>query len=167
MIQVALIGESVINRAVFMPSAQEITGQNHVTHVDQRPGLSRLVDDLEIVRHFCGDPLNTLEHSITYLTFMVAGFSEDMEEFIAYTRGMPHIDTYRIEQRGVRCVLITGNLDQWRTATVSGCGAPEVSPIRTAFNRVYTILVQKGLNKLFEDYKTVDRGRGTFLLEHK
>jgi hypothetical protein len=164
---VALIAETVLNRAVFMPSAKEVTGENHVTGVDQRPGISNLVDDLEIFRDFIGDSMSTLEEAVTYVTFMVAGFSEDVEEFIAYTRGMPHFDTTRIQQRGVRCVVVSGNLDQWAVATIQGCRAPEISPIRTAFNRVYTLLCQKGLQRLFEDYRTVDKGRGTFLLEKK
>lgn len=149
-----------------MPSAREITGYNHVTGVDQHPGLSQLVDDLTILRDFHGSTGN-LEQATTYIGFLVAGFSEDIEEFIAYTRGMPHFDTTRIDRRGVRCVVVSGNLDQWATATIAGCRAPEVSPIREAFNQVYRILVQKGLNRLFEDYRTVDNGRGLFLLEKK
>ena len=165
MIQVALIAETVLDRGVFMPSAKAVTGQNHVTGVDQRPGLSRLVDDLTILQDFAdhGD----LELAVTYVTFLVAGFSEDIDEFLEYTRGMPHFGTINIERRGVRCVVVSGNLDQWSTATVSGCRAPAESPIRLAFNEVYRILTQKGLNRLFEDYRTVDKGRGTFLLEKK
>lgn len=167
MIKVLPIGETVLDRGTFMPNAKEITGENHVTHVDQRPGLSRLVDDLEIFRHFHGDPACTLEEAITYIMFMAAGFSEDIEEFIAYTRGMPHFDTTKIDRRGVRCVVVSGNLDQWATATIAGCRAPVESPVRVAFNQIYTILTQKGLARLFTDYRTVDHGRGTFLLEKK
>ena len=167
MIHVALVAETVINRGVFMPSAREVTGENHVTGVDQSPGLSRLVDDLEIYRDFHGDALSTLEEAVTHVSFLVAGFSEDIEEFIAYTRGMPHFDTTKINQRGVRCVVVSGNLDQWAVATIQGCRAPEISPVRTGFNRIYTLLVQKGLSRLFDDYRTVDKGRGNFLLEKK
>lgn len=167
MITMALIAESVIDRSVFMPAAKNVTGMNHVTDVDRSTGLSQLVDDLTILRGFHGDQSCTLEQATMYVTFLVAGFSEDIEEFIAYTRGMPHFDTTRIERRGVRCVVVSGNLDQWATATIAGCRAPEVSPIRSAFNQVYHILVQKGLNRLFEDYRTVDKGRGMFLLEKK
>lgn len=154
-----------MDRAVFMPNARELTGINHVTAVDHKPGLSRLVDDLTIMRDFHGDSTSDLEQAVTYIMFMVAGFSEDIEEFIAYTRGMPHFDTTRIDRRGVRCVVVSGNLDQWATATIAGCRAPEVSPIRPAFNQVFTILTQKGLGRLFNGYRTVDKGRGTFLLE--
>lgn len=150
-----------------MSSAQEVTGQNHVTEVDLHPGLSHLIEDLNILKDFHGNPDCDLEKAIIYITFMAAGFSEDIEEFIAYTRGMPHFDTQRIERRGVRCIVVSGNLDQWTTATVAGCRAPEISPIRLAFNQVYQILVQKGLTFLFKDYRTIDKNRGTFLLEHK
>ena len=166
MIRLALISETVLIRSTFMPATREITGDNHVTEVDRRPGPSQLADDLTILRDFHGSDSN-LEQATTYVGFLVAGFSEDVEEFIAYTRGMPHFDTIRIDRRGVRCVVVSGNLDQWAVATINGCRAPEVSPIRSAFNQVYHILVQKGLNRLFEDYRTVDKGRGTFLLEKK
>ena len=167
MIKVLPIAETVLDRGTFMPNAREVTGQNHVTEVDRRPGVSRLFDDLSILRDFHGDATCTLEEATTYITFMAAGFSEDIEEFIAYTRGMPHFDTTKIDRRGVRCVVVSGNLDQWATATIAGCRAPEVSPIRMAFNQVFTILTQKGLGRLFEGYRTVDKGRGTFLLEKK
>ncbi|MCI0564797.1 MAG: hypothetical protein MN733_40540, partial [Nitrososphaera sp.] len=120
MITMALIAESVIDRSVFMPAAKNVTGMNHVTDVDRSTGLSQLVDDLTILRGFHGDQSCTLEQATMYVTFLVAGFSEDIEEFIAYTRGMPHFDTTRIERRGVRCVVVSGNLDQWATATIAG-----------------------------------------------
>lgn len=167
MIKVIPVAETVLDRGVFMPNAKEITGQNHVTEVDRRPGVSRLQDDLSILQDFHGDATSTLEEAVTFVTFMAAGFSEDIEEFIAYTRGMPHFDTTRIDRRGVRCVVVSGNLDQWATATIAGCRAPEVSPVRLAFNQVYRILTQKGLSRLFDGYRTVDKGRGTFLLEKK
>lgn len=163
MIKLALVAETILDRGTFMPSAQEVTGHNHVSNVDKQPGVSRLHEDLRIMNEFAG--YGDLEYAITFVTFMVAGFSEDIEEFICYTRGMPHFDTNRIERRGVRCILIAGNLDQWAAATVSGCRAPDLSPVRLAFNEVYRALIQKGMSHLFEDYRTVEQGRGTFLLE--
>ena len=167
MIRAALIAETVLDRGVFMPAAQEVTGKNHVSPVDAKHGMTRVVQDLEILRDFHGDFNCTVEEAITHITFMVAGFSEDIEEFIVYTRGMPHFDTTRVNKMGLRCIVITGSLDQWKLATIAGCRAPEVSPVRHGFNRVYDCLIQKGLSRLFEGYQTVQRGQGTFLLERR
>lgn len=166
MIAVALVSETVINRAVFMPAAKEMTGENHVSVADKRPGLSNLVDDMTILEHFADTGMN-MASAITYIGFLVGGFDEDIDEFIAYTRGMPHLHTTRIIQRGVRCCIITGSIDQWRTATVHGCNAHALSPVRTAFNEIYKILTQKGLGRIFDDYKPVNSTNGTFLLERK
>jgi len=164
MIKVAPIVYSTIDRGTFMPAAKQVTGENHVTEVDQRPGLSTLDEDLKILRHFAGH--GDLETAIMQVSFMVAGFSEDIEEFIAYTRGMPHMDTNKIDRRGVRCVVVSGSLDQWRTATIAGCRAPDVSPIKRAYNDIHSCFVQMGLNRLFDGYRVV-HNQGNFLLEKK
>lgn len=166
MIAVALVSEMVINRAVFMPAAREMTGENHVTVVDMNPCLTHLVEDMTILEHFADTNMG-MSTAVTYLGFLVGGFDEDIDEFIAYTRGMPHLHTNRIVQRGVRSCVVTGSIDQWRTATILGCNAPAMSPVRAAFNDIYKIMIQKGLSKVFEGYRTVDSSHGTFLLERR
>ena len=166
MIGVALVTESVLDRGVFMPNAQQMTGENHVTEVDRRPGISRLIDDTKILDDFADLPID-LVSAITYVGFLVGGFDEDIDEFLAYTRGMPHLPSYKIKNRGVRAVVVVGSLDQWRISTVEGCRAPDHSPIRQAFNLIHGKLIQRGLSGLFEDWKTVPQKNGTFLLEKK
>ena len=148
-----------------MPNAQQMTGENHVTEVDRRPGISRLSDDLKIIEHFA-DGVIDLSTAITYVGFLVGGLDEDVDEFLSYTRGMPHVPSYKIRNRGVRAVVVVGSLDQWRISTVEGCRAPE-SAIKRAFNLIHGHLVQRGLSRLFEDWKTVPQKNGTFLLEKK
>jgi len=149
-----------------MPAARDITQENHVDQVDKHPGLSRLVDDLTILNHFADTDID-LTTSIMGLGILVAGFDEDIDEFIAYCRGMAHVPTTKLDRRGLRAVVISGSLDQWQIATVEGCRAPAVSPCRQAFNEIFRKLTQMGLSRLFTDYKTVDQGRGIFLLEKK
>ncbi len=163
MIGVALVTESVLDRGVFMPSAQQMTGENHVSEVDKRPGISRLMDDLKILDHFANGIID-LVPAITYVGFLLGGLDEDIDEFLAYTRGMPHMPSYKIRNRGVRAVVVVGSLDQWRISTVEGCRAQ--GPVRDAFNKVHGQLVQRGLSSIFEDWKTVPQTIG-FLLEKK
>ena len=166
MIGVALVTESILDRGVFMPTAQQMTGENHVTEVDSRPGISRLVNDIRILDDFA-DGVIDLVSAITFIGFLVGGFDEDIDEFLAYTRGMPHLPSYRVQNRGVRAVVVVGSLDQWRISTVEGCRAAMHSPIRLAFNQIHAQLIQRGLSGLFDDWKTVPQTNGTFLLEKK
>lgn len=164
MIGVALVTESVLDRGAFMPNAQQMTGENHVTEVDSRPGISRLYDDLRILDDFA-DGIIDLVPAVTYVGFLLGGLDEDVDEFLAYTRGMPHVPSYKIRNRGVRAVVVVGSLDQWRISTVEGCRAQ--GPVRGAFNKVHSQLIQRGLSGLFDDWKTVPQTNGTFLLEKK
>jgi len=163
LIAIRLVSYSVLDRGAFMPEAQHITGMNHVTEVDRRPGVSRLVDDIKIINDFTNSEVD-LSTAITYVGFLAAGFDEDIDQFIAFARGMPHAPTSRIDRRGVRAVLVSGSLDQWRIATVDGCGD---SVVRQAYNEVYRQLTQMGLGWLFTGFKTVDLRDGQFLLEKK
>lgn len=166
MLAMAIVAETVIDRGVFMPSAKQMTGQNHVTKVDEKPGLSRLLDDMRILEDFAGTDMG-MATAISHISILVGGFTEDIDEFIAYTRGMPHMHTIKIERTGIRGCVISGSLDQWRTAVVAGCAAPPVSPIRVAFNKIYQLFVQRGLDSLFQDFKIVEAANKTFLLESK
>jgi hypothetical protein len=163
MIAIQVVSQSLIDRGAFMPAAKQVTGLNHVTCVDKNPGLSRLADDLSIIKDF-SDLDTDLSTAITYVGFLACGFDEDIDQFIAFARGMPHTPTSRIDRRGVRAVLIAGSLDQWRIATVGGCGD---TTVRQAYNDVYRQLTQLGLGWLFAGFRTVNTNDGQFLLEKK
>jgi hypothetical protein len=146
-----------------MPAAQQVTGINHVTQVDARPGLSRLTDDMTIVEDFAGT--EDMSTCLFQVGFLVAGFREDVTKFISLTRGMPHMDSVPIDT-GVRSTVIAGSLDQWRVAAIQGSKANNYH-VRTAFNVVYSVLIQMGFSWLFDGYYPVEAAHDTFLLEHK
>jgi hypothetical protein len=98
-----------------MPAAKDITQENHVNAVDKNPGLSRLVDDLSILNDFAALDIE-LSTSVVGIGILAAGFDEDIDEFIAYCRGMAHLPTTKIDRRGLRAVVVWGSLDQWQIA---------------------------------------------------
>ena len=148
-----------------MPSAQKFTGVNHVTEVDRRPGLSRLADDLSILRSFADYPLD-LATSVSHMAFMVAGHDEEVDCFIELTRGMSHCDGGATET-GLRCVVVAGSVFDWRRAIIEGNKmTPERSSLRVCFNGLYQTFIQKGLGKLFEEFRPVRKG-DVMLLEKK
>ena len=163
MIAIQLVSSSTLDRGSFMPAAQQVTGENHVTEVDRSPGVSSLADDLNIIKHFADTEID-LSTAVTYVGFLACGFDEDIDQFIAFARGMPHTPTSRIDRRGVRAVFISGSLDQWKIATVDGCGD---TVVRQAYNEVYRQLTQLGIGWLFTGFRTVDLRDGQFLLEKK
>lgn len=166
MIAAALISESVIDRGTFMPAAQQVTGENHVTEVDQSPRLSRLCDDMGILQDFTGGQLVDMTTAVTMLGFLVAGHSEEVSEFLQYTRGLPYCETNRVE-RGVRCVVVTGAVCDWQRSIIEGNRwSIERSSLRRCFNEMFHLFCQKGLGYLFSDFKPVTKN-GILMLEKK
>lgn len=149
-----------------MPAAKQITGENHVTGVDARPSPSRLLDDMSILQDFVGGASVDMSTAVTMMGFLVAGHCEEVDEFLEITRGLPYCETVRNE-RGIRCVVVTGAVCDWQRAIIEGNRwTLERSSIRSCFNSLYHLFVQKGLGYLFTDFRPVDHG-GIMLLEKK
>ena len=166
MVGVALVSMTQLDLGAFMPAAQSVTGQNHVQASDRNPGPSRLHDDLAVLRDFAGKDVD-LSTGVVHLGFLVAGMGHDLEEIIEYTRGMVHLSTGKSLRQDIRCVLITGSLDQWQRAVLDGCKAHQLSTARQCFNQIYTIMRGLGLSRMFDDMFVKESNDGTFLLLEK
>lgn len=162
MIESILVSESVIDRGAFMPNAKQVTGKNHVTDVDAKPALSRLLDDLHILEDFGGG----MASAVTMLGFLVVGHAKDVDEFLEITHGLPYCETNRTEI-GIRSVVVTGAVCDWQRAIIHGTRwTIERSSLRACFSSMYSLFTQKGLSYLFDDFQAIDKG-GILLLEHK
>lgn len=162
---VEIVMETRIDRGAFYQSASQVTGQNHVTHVDVNPGLSVLEDDVRILESFANNDAK-IAYAVCYVGILFAGYEHDIAEIVEYTRGMAHLDTSRVE-RGIRCTICVGSLDQWQRATLMGCRSHRLSTARHAFNQVYRMFDDRGLGDLFADYKVQADNNQTFLLERR
>lgn len=163
MIVVALATETRIDLGTFMPSAQSVTGMNHVAASDANPGMSQLATDLNILRDFAGRQLDVSLLAMS-VGFLVAGARHDLMEVIEYCGAMSYVRTTLSLRAEIECVLITGSLAHWRDAVNEGCTAHHMSTARAAFNQVYQQLCQKGLSELFSDRRPHEKQDGTFLL---
>lgn len=164
MIGVSLVSYTQLDLGPFMEASMSITGQNHVQMSDNKPGLSRLADDLNVLRDFSGKKVD-LAPSVMYAGFLIAGMSYDVREIVEFTRGMTHLQTAKSLRHEIECLLICGSLYQWSESVLLGTNnGPSHSGVRKCFNQVYTILVQKGLGDLFDGFRTHEKGDGTFLL---
>jgi len=161
LIATAVISSTLLDRGAFMPAAQHVTGENHVAKIDAHPGLSRLHDDLLILKDFA-DIEADLHTSVFHIGVLVAGFEEDISAFIALTRGFAHLPTSQCK-RGIRAVVISGSLNQWRNVIIEGSR----TSLQAAFNNLYKQFFQLGLGWVFKNYKHKETPNGQFLLEHK
>ena len=167
MISVTWISETRLDRAAFMPVAQQVTGQNHVSAADRKPASCPLGDELTIMRDFASKDVD-MAPTVIYVGFLFAGFAHDIKEVIEYTRGMTHLYTGLNTNPMLSAAVVIGNLSQWRLATIDGCKAHPMSTARAAYNKVYQEFRGRGLYEVFEGYKVADQQDGTFLLlEHK
>lgn len=165
MIAVALVSETRLNFGSFMPSAQSVTGVNHVSESDANPGPSQLATDLKVLHDFAGRQLDVSLLAL-HVGFLVAGARHDILEVIEYCGAMSYVRTTLSLRSEIECVLITGSLAAWRDAVSEGCRAHKYSTARAAFNQAHSLLCQKGLGELFEGKRTRDTQDGTYLLEN-
>lgn len=164
-IAIAFVMEPNLDLASFANAAENVTGQNCIAEIDRNPGFSPLHDQVRILDNFAGNDAK-ISYAICNVGFMFAGYDHDIAEVIEYTRGMPHLDTDYC-QRGIRCTIAVGSLDQWARATIMGCRAHKLSTARYTFNAIYKMLDQKGLSDLFDGYRVRHDDNNTFLLERK
>ncbi len=101
--------------------------------------------------------------------FLIAADERDMVDILELA-AMPYVRTDTLS-RGITAVVISGSLAQWRDAIKLACLAQSRDPcprgVRAAFNTVYKILVDNGLQRIFNGLQTSDLPDRTFLLEQR
>lgn len=103
-------------------------------------------------------------HLLAHVTFslLITADERDMLDILEYCSGMPFVaaDTCA---RGIQIAVVTGNLSQWRDATISGCQPQIETSVRMLFNNVVALFESVNLN-VWTDCERRPAGR-TFLLE--
>lgn len=103
-------------------------------------------------------------HLLAHVTFsmLITADERDMLDILEYCSGMPFViaDTCA---RGVQVAVVTGNLSQWRDATISGCQPQIETTVRMLFNSIVALFESVNLN-VWTDCERRQAGP-TFLLE--
>ncbi|MHC4371826.1 MAG: hypothetical protein ACYSW8_29800 [Planctomycetota bacterium] len=109
-------------------------------------------------------PVGLSPHLLTHVSFSVLVIADerDMQDVLEYCSGMPFVITDTVA-RSIQAAVITGTLDNWRTAVISGCHHNVVPPVRALFNRILSLFEQVNLN-VWKDCDRKQEGQ-TFLLE--
>ena len=78
---------------------------------------------------------------------------------------MPCVTT-ETRLRDVRLLVLTGSLEQWKRAVLSGAISLRPPTVRTCFNRIMSAFIAAGLN-LWKECRSETLTDGTLLLEDK
>jgi hypothetical protein len=163
MIAAAIVSEMRLDLGAFMQSARSLTGKNHVEATDACPRPSQLANDLSILRDFCGRDQEAALHALG-VGVLLAGPACDLVDVMEYCSGMDFLRTTLCLRQEIECILLTGNLAQWRAAVNHGCRGDVNSTTRTVFNSIYQQFFRKGIGELFYDSRPKEQNDGTFLL---
>lgn len=105
---------------------------------------------------------------LTHVSFSVLTVSSDadMMDILEACSGMSF--TYaETKMRGMLIAVITGTMQQWRDAIVTGTKHQQAT-IRAGFNQLHDLFVQAGLCSIWNDYEQKPQDDGTYvLLEYK
>lgn len=109
-------------------------------------------------------PPNLLTH-VSFSVLTVAS-DVDMLDILECCSGMAFTHT-ETKMRGVMIAVITGTVQQWRDATVTGSKHWQ-SSIRVGFNQIHDLFVQVGLCSVWSSYEQKVQTDGTYqLIEYK
>jgi hypothetical protein len=108
-------------------------------------------------------PVGLSPHLLKHVSFsaFIGADERDMLEILQLA-GMPFVVVDTIV-RGVQAAVVTGTLDQWRDAVVSGCAKGIPTPVRHCFNKLHGLFTAAGLN-VWQDYSPRRDPDQTYLL---
>lgn len=115
-----------------------------------------------------GAPVGLSPHLLTQVSFSILTVAPDVDmmDILECCAGMPFTHT-ETKLRAVLAAVITGTMQQWRDAVVSGTKHSQ-SIIRSGFNQIHDLFVQVGLCSIWNDYEQQPQNDGTYkLLEYK
>lgn len=171
---VALVLLTKLDSGAFLPLSREILGYSPASAADSLGiPLKELPHSVACIASFKDKDIDPHLKSVSpYFSlfnvgFLIAADERDMTEILELT-GMAYIRTETLS-RGIEAAVISGSLIQWRDAVKLACSLAGPRPshgVRHAFNSVYNILLNNGMQSLFEGLQVTNLHDRTFLLKH-
>ncbi len=170
--QVVFIAGSTVDWNSFLRNIVDLTGRSPTKGIDHS-GLklsdyTRFISALgEFREEKLLNPLDTLRDADAvlrhlYLSFLISGSSALIFKISELTE--LNMMTANLVERKGRAALVSGNLKQWRDATVE---LSRISQTRKVGNTVLDFLFKLGLQSIFSSFNRQPRSNGMFLLESK
>ena len=164
----ALIQGPAIDFHTFLGIAHQALGRSPAHRAD---GDSRVSNDalkfLACLSDCQGGPVLTASpHHLCHVTYSVvlAADERTLREILACADGMPVLMSDTVAP-AVVLILLTGNLNQWRDAVVSGTSREP--PCRSYFCRIQQLFEEHGLGHIWRDYNKRETPDSFYVLEHK
>jgi hypothetical protein len=161
------IAQPTVEFPVLIKACAEILNHNVSAHVDKTikniSDSERFLSILSAMRDEragVGLPPNLLTH-VSFSVLTVAT-EADMLDILESCSGMAFTHT-ETKIRSVLAAVISGTMQQWRDAIVSGTGHALPS-IRTGFNQIHDLFVQQGLAALWNSFEQKPQSDGTYKL---
>ncbi len=170
---VALILLTKLDSGTFLPLSRKVLGYSPASAADSVTSpLKELAHSVACIASFKDKDASphlspaSPHFSLFHAGFLIAADERDMVEILELA-GMPYTRTETLS-RGIEAAVISGSLTQWRDAVKLSClpaGSSSTRGVRHAFNSVYTILINNGMQSLFEGLRITTLHDRTFLLK--
>ncbi len=169
--QVVPITHSVIDWNNYLKIVQRAIGTSITKSLDKAgmtPGsipafLFTLADLKQHPPTILRDSSSLLRHvSVSFLAIID---SDSLIEFLEL--GTLSILTRETIKPEITILILSGNLDQWRSAVIEGCSLESPFQIRSVFDQCLIHFEKAGLGNLWFHYKKRTMSDGTFLLLEK
>jgi hypothetical protein len=115
-----------------------------------------------------GAPASLPPDLLKHVTFSVLTVAEerDLVDILTICSGMS-TTVAETKGRGIMAVVVTGTLDQWRDAVVTGCNQRSQFEVCSGFNQIHSLFVGAGLGAIWKGYKQMNSGPELFYLTHE
>jgi len=165
---VKLIQFTTLYTGEFLNATKQALGRGLLDAPD-RAGLQSPLSDMLAVAALKGDVSPTASECRGFLHLYHAGFLVMAPEFdligILEAASMPNITSPTVK-RGLAIAVVTGTLEQWKSAIIRGASRSSELEIRQTYNNVYLEFTRIGVSQAF-DLKSVDTQDSTVYLEQK
>jgi len=164
----------VVDWEQFTRLTQSVLGRSTTRGLDaagRSPGdLASFVSCLGEMQTPGCSPTSVLEEPGSLLRHLFFGFlivcpNEDLQ-YVVLNSGLAAAVVSSAE-RGYSIALMTGSLEDWRTATICCCTDRSPQYVRMLFNQVMLHFEQIGLQRIWFGYRKSELVDKTFRLEHK
>lgn len=166
------IGSTKIQFPAFLLAAKNALGRS-VSVAGDAAGLSgsaafltalgAMKDDTLKASQILRDAGSLLRH--LYYSFIILADRETVFELIQETR--LSVTSVESLSRGVRFGIVSGTLEEWRTAIINCCSLTCEPELRAFLSKVFPFFERDGLGLLWSEYLKRTHTDGTLLLEWK
>lgn len=169
--QSTLINAPSVDFSTLINAADKVLGRSVCEGVDK---TSKNLSDAERFLSILAalkdvqSPVGLPPNLLTHVSFSVLTMASDLDmmDILESCSGMPFTQT-ETTMRGVVLAVISGTLQQWRDAVVTGAQEHQQPNVRVGFNQIHNVFVAAGLGSCWNSYEQKPLNTGYTLLEYK